>query len=129
MTQEQILRDTLLTVSEITNVPPNKILKRDRHKEVSDSRKILYYILKNQHKMGWSTIGRLVGYKHCTVMYGYRYVSDNWMYDVDIMKYKAKADKLEPNDCTKVRDNIRSVIRSGRNIDQKIEAIINILLK
>jgi hypothetical protein len=128
MTNKKIIDLVIEAVSKITNLSRKQILYRSRAKDRVNARRILIYILRCQHQMGWSEIGRLLKCNHATVIYHYDYVINNHMYDPDVKRLKFIVDGTTSKERDLIKKSLYKILDDKyKSLDDKLNILIDVL--
>lgn len=128
MTDKKIIDLVIEAVSKITNLSREKILYRSRAKDRVNARRILIYILRSQHQMGWSKIGKFLQCDHSTVIHHYNYVIDNHMYDPDVKRLKFIVDGTTSKERNSIKKSLYKILDDKyKSLDDKLNILIDVL--
>jgi hypothetical protein len=128
MTRQEIFKEGIKIVSEITGVSKDNMLRGGRYRVYVNARKTLIYFLREKYQLGWTVIGNLVDMNHASAIYAYRYVVKNHEFDVEIGIYKAQVDALEITDNMKMRKTLISIMKKTNvSVDTRLDKLIEIL--
>lgn len=128
MTNKKIIDLVIEAVSKITNLSRKQILYRSRAKDRVNARRILIYILRSQHQMGWSEIGKILHCSHCNVIYHYEYVINNYMYDPDVKRLKFIVDGTTSKERNSIKKSLYKILDDKyKSLDDKLNILIDVL--
>lgn len=65
MTPQQIINN----VASYYGITPRQLINGDRHRMYSDPRHVAAYLMHKSLRLGYSTIGRMMGKRHATIIY------------------------------------------------------------
>ena len=128
MNGKEVARLVVEAVCNITNLSENQILNKCRLRDSVNARKIVMYILRDQHHMGFAQIGKLLQCNHSTVMHHYNYVINNYLYDPDIKMLKDIVDGTTSKEIKSIKKSIYKILDDRyKSLDDKLNILIDVL--
>lgn len=128
MNRKEIARLVVEGVCKITNLSKNQILNKCRLRDSVNARKIVMYILRDQHHMGFAEIGKFLKCDHSTVIHHYNYVINNHMYDPDIKRLKEIVDGTTSKERKTIKKSLYRILDDRyKSLDEKLDILIDVL--
>ena len=70
MKNDLSVQEVVAAVSKATGIGVDDIMKRDRHRNIADSRMVVYFLLHTLYGMNFCAIGRKMHRTHAAIRYG-----------------------------------------------------------
>tara|TARA_R110002167_G_scaffold12602_8_gene53550 strand:- start:1171 stop:1728 length:558 start_codon:yes stop_codon:yes gene_type:complete len=127
VTNEDIIEHCIQSVSRVTEVSPDKIVRKRRHREWVEARYLLFYMASVRYGITSVDIGRLTNFNHATVLHGIGRMRG--LADVKV-KYSLWLDRVMNDEFDidlSLRNFLHSIIVKGAPTYAKVDQIIKAL--
>lgn len=81
-----IFQRLLNIIQDVTGVTREQIIERNRKREIVDARKIISHIMRENTRIGYMALGRLMNQDHATTLYQNRSAGELLIYDPAFQK-------------------------------------------